>query len=439
MYFTRYKNTILCLFGALILSINAFAGIIAGPMLGPLEMREASIWVQTDSVSLVRVHYTSDEGATYWSLPVETNTAYANTATLRLDKIEPGKEYTYKIELNGKLTNKGGKFKAPDFYHDRTPPPDFRIAVGGSHYAIEEGYEPPYQILGGGYRIFNTILDKKPKFMIWAGNTAHLRQSDWTTQSGYFKRYTNARAQPQLQELLANVPQVATWALSDYSIKEAGKYYAQGDYATNAFKAFWPSPVNIPNLPGIMTRFRYADVDFIVLDVRSHRETSVKPDSFPKILGDAQIEWLRQELLASTATFKVVIAGAPILNPAENPSNLSSANYEQNKLLEMIRSARISGLFFISGGKSNGELTRLVHANSYNIYDLTVGPMTAVPEATDELNFFRMPGTNSLERQFSIIDFSGPENERQLKIQVINIDGEAIWSRVISAEQLTRK
>ena len=40
----------------------------------------------------------------------------------------------------------------------------------------------------------------------------------------------------------------------------------------------------------------------------------------------------------------------------------------------MLRDARIAGLFFISGGKSYGELTRLVHANSYNLYDLTLGP-----------------------------------------------------------------
>lgn len=415
------------------------ADVVAGPMLANLEMREATVWVQTDQPALVRVQYRDEENGEQWSLPVETNPNLANTAVIKLQKIEPGQQYRYAIEIDGKLTKLGGSFQSPQFYHDRTPPPDFRIAVGGAHYAVQENYEPPYQILGGGYSIFNTILESEPNYMIWTGNTAHLRESDWTTQSGYLKRFSTARAVPELQALLANVPNIATWAQHDYATKNVGKHYANREFAEQAFKAYWPLPTQIPGLPGVMTRFRYSDVDFILLDVRSHRINSVKSDSFPKILGDEQIEWLRQELIASTATFKVVVAGAPILNPAENPANLSAANYEQNKLLEMLRSERIRGLFFISGGKANGELTRLVHANSYNIYDLTVGPLTAIPAESDELNFFRMPGTNTLERQFALVDFEGPENDRQIRIRVMNIEGKEIWSRVIKASQLTRK
>ena len=81
----------------------------------------------------------------------------------------------------------------------------------------------------------------------------------------------------------------------------------------------------------------------------------------------------------------------------------------------------------------------MVHANSYNIYDLTLGPLTAVPSESNELNFFRMPGTNTLERQFALIDFEGPENDRQIRIRVMNLEGKEIWSRVIKADQLSRK
>ena len=428
---------------ALLLLLMGFASlradIVAGPMLANLEMREATVWVQTDQPALVRVQYRDANNREQWSLPVETNPELANTAAIKLQKIEPGQQYRYAIEIDGKLTQLGGSFESPQFYHERTPPPDFRIAVGGAHYAVQENYEPPYQILGGGYSIFKTILESEPDYMIWTGNTAHLRESDWTTQSGYLKRFSTARAVPELQALLANVPNIAIWAEHDYATKNVGKYYANRGFAEQAFKAFWPQPSQISGLPGVMTRFRHSDVDFILLDVRSHRINSVKSDSFPKILGDEQIEWLRQELIASTATFKVVVAGAPILNPAENPANLSAANYEQNKLLEMLRSERIQGLFFISGGKTNGELTRLVHANSYNIYDLTVGPITAIPAESDELNFFRMPGTNTLERQYALLDFEGPENDRQIHIRVMSIEGKEIWSRVIKASQLTRK
>ena len=52
---------------------------------------------------------------------------------------------------------------------------------------------------------------------------------------------------------------------------------------------------------------------------------------------------MREELIRSDATFKVIVAGAPILNPADHPHNLSHAEQEHNRLLEMFRSERISG------------------------------------------------------------------------------------------------
>ena len=174
-----------------------------------------------------------------------------------------------------------------------------------------------------------------------------------------------------------------------------------------------------------------------MLDTRSYRDDAPSSDRLPQMLGKAQIEWLRQEIINSTATFKIIIAGAPILNPADNRNNLSYAEREHSDLLQMLRDERIPGLFFISGGKYYGELTRLVHANSYNLFDLTLGPLTANPkENQDELNFFRMPGTSTFERHFALIDINGPEEDRALNIRVMSMEGKELWQRTIQASQL---
>ena len=133
----------------------------------------------------------------------------------------------------------------------------------------------------------------------------------------------------------------------------------------------------------------------------------------------------------------MIVAGAPILNPAKSPSNLSYAEEERSRLLQMLRSSKIKGVFFISGGKYYGEITRLVHANSYNLFDLTVGPLTANPrDNEDELNFFRMPGSSTFERHFALIDISGPEEDRELTIRVMSLEGELLKSRTIKASEL---
>ncbi|MGJ8651646.1 MAG: alkaline phosphatase D family protein [Opitutaceae bacterium] len=414
------------------------AGLINGPMLGHVDLREATVWVQTDEPSIIRISYTEDGANTpLWTLPIETDPQLANTATLNLQQVEPGKHYQYQVEINGELSNETASFTSPSFYHGRTPPPNIRIAVGGAHYVTEEGFEPPYQTLGGGYGLFTKIAESKPDLMLWLGNTAHLRQSDWSSKSGILKRFTHARSVPELAPLLANVPNYAVWGSSDYSFNNAGRHYTYRQHTEDSFRAFWPAPAEVEALEGIATRFRRADVDFFVLDVRSYRNDSPDSSSIPQILGEAQIEWLRQEIIRSTATFKCIIAGSPILNPADNKENLSYADTEHTALLQMLRDERISGLFFLSGGKYYGELTRLVHANSYNLYDLTVGPLTAKPgDNSNELNFFRMPGSSTFERQFALIDVTGPEDARKLTLTTISMEGKELWKREINQSQL---
>lgn len=421
-----------------ITSSSLQAGIINGPMLGHVELREATVWLQTEEPALVRISYDAGEGnKAHWSLPVETDSKLANTATVVLHEVEPGKTYTYRVELNGALESETYTFKSPAYYHGRTPPPDFRIAIGGAHYVVEDGFEPPYQTFGGGYNIFSSIVESKPDIMLWLGNTAHLRESDWASKSGYLKRYTKARSIPELSPLLSSVPNYATWGGADYGMEHTGRHYSFRDHAESSFKAFWPQPVKIKSLEGIATRFRRADVDFFILDVRSYRNDTPTSQEVASILGKEQIEWFRQEIIRSTATFKFIVAGSPILNPADSRENLSYAEREHSQLLQMLRDERIPGLFFISGGKYYGELTRLVHANSYNLYDLTVGPLTAKPkDNADELNFFRMPGSSTFERQYALIDVTGPEEARQLVLHVMSMEGKELWTRTINSSQL---
>ena len=228
----------------------------------------------------------NESGEPYSTAPVETNTELAHTATLRLSDVKPGRAYTYQVELNGTLLPGKHGFTAPAFYHDRTPPPDFTIAVGGAHYVPQEGFEPPYQILGGGNGIFESIYQAKPQLMLWLGNTAHLRVSDWASRSGYLKRYHQARSPSELAPLLANVPQYATWGEADYGSPEADAAYSYREHAEATFRAFWPQPVEVRSLEGLATRFRYADVDFFLLDTRSHRNDTPDSRESVQILGE---------------------------------------------------------------------------------------------------------------------------------------------------------
>lgn len=289
---------------AICVSSSLYSGITAGPMLTHLEMREAKIWLQAKEPSLVRIAYSvvGREASTAWSTTVETDSNKGHTAVVTLDQIEPGLQYSYQVETNGVLATESASFTAPENYHDKAPPPDFSIAVGGAHYAMEEGFEPPYQVIGGGYGIFNTIAQSDAKLMIWAGNTAHLRVSDWNTQSGFLKRYSNARSMPELAPLLASIPHYAVWGRHDFGAPKSGRLSATRTIAETSFEAYWPRPIEVAHLEGVATQFRYADADFFLLDTQSYRYDMPDSQSRVEILGKPQVAWLRQALMQSNAT-----------------------------------------------------------------------------------------------------------------------------------------
>jgi len=406
-------------------------------MLGPVTMREAKVWVQTDIETDVRIRYKlSDNSENYTTNSIRTGQSNNFCATFTLLKVEPDRDYLYQVEINGQPSEEAYAFSTPQYYYDKTPPPDIKFALLGANYRPETGFEPPYQTLGAGYDIFYSIQKKNPDFIIWAGNTTHLRPSDWTSKSGYLKRYAHARSIPELKNLIAQVPNYATWGSADYGPPRSGSEYTFKEIARNNFLEYWPSP-NPPQESGIVSRFRHSDVEFFILDVQSNRRDQPNSNNLPEILGKQQIDWLRKEIKTSTATFKCIVAGAPILNPAKNYQNLVFAEAEQKRMLQMLRDEQIDGLFFLSGGKKFGELTRLVHANSYNLYDLTVGPVTAAPASkADELNFFRMPGTSVFERHFAMIEITGPEDDRKLTMRVLDLEGNELWQQSVRASQL---
>ena len=177
-----------------ILSLFSFHKLFAtslqnGPMLSDLTYREAQIWTQTESPATVSVHYfeTNNPGEIFITPKIKTTESSGCTANLFLTKIEPNRKYSYYIEINGKLSPETYTFNSLNYYHEKEPPPEVRIAVLGAHYAIDPEFEPPYRQLGGGYSLFEKVYDNQPDIVLWAGNTAHLRKSDSDSKNGYFK------------------------------------------------------------------------------------------------------------------------------------------------------------------------------------------------------------------------------------------------------------
>lgn len=415
------------------------AELNAPAVVGTPQMREASIWVQTTEPADVRLAYwpKGDTAARRVTEPVRTSAAKAHAAILRTAALNPGQTYAYEVLINDKAVASDYplQFTTAPMFRGYAPAPDFTVAVGGGHYVNDSPFDPLNRTPGGGYEVFLSILSQSPQLMLWAGNNVHLREADYGSRAGIIDRYSKSRTPVEMAPLLSTVPNAAVWGARDYGEASAGKYFRNAKTSREIFELFWPNPETVTST--LANSFTYGDAEFFLLDVNSARDTAGSAPVVRTFLGPEQTDWLLKQLRLSKAKFKVVIAGASLLNPAEDADSSAAAPNEREKLLRDLLAAGVRGLLFVSGGKDYGELTKVVRPNAPALYELSVGPLTHRPgQDARALNYFREPSTATFERQFALLRFHGPEDARKVDMEVRNTKGDLIWSRTLGPDEL---
>lgn len=415
----------------------------SGPMLGYNEMREVLIWAQTNSPAEVKAAYWIDSipEKVFFTNTVQTEKRTAYTARLIADQVQPGHSYQYSLYVN----NQPLTFDYPTSFHSqplwqyRNDPPAFSMALGSCMYVNEStyDYDRPGRPYGGEYQIFTSMHKLRPDAMLWLGDNTYLREADWYTRTGILHRYTDSRSLPELQPLLASTHHYAIWDDHDFGPNDADRSFHLKELTLEAFDLFWGNPtVGIPGIKGTTTFFKYHDVDFFLLDNRYHRTANDRQKGEKTVLGKPQIEWLIDALISSHAPFKMVVIGGQVLNTAKVYETYINLNEEERAfLLQRIEEEGIKGVVFLTGDRHHSELSQLTNSAGNVIYDLTVSPLTAGPnQNVTEQNDNRMAGTLVQQRNFGILEFSGPRLNRQMKITIYDVNGKTLWTKAIDAQ-----
>ncbi len=412
----------------------------SGPMLGYVDMREALLWVQTAGPATVHFIYWEAQSpdVKFKTNVLRTEKQNGYTAKCIADQVEPGRQYEYELYLDSKKTALPypTRFKTQPLWQWRTDPPAFSLATGSCNYVNETRYDRPGTPYGSEHFIFNRIFDQQPDLMIWLGDNTYYREPDWTTRTGMLHRYTHDRALPELQPLLASTHHFAVWDDHDFGPNDSDGSWPHKETAWEVFRAFWGNPTfGLNDDKGCTTWFRYADIDFFLLDGRYFR-TPNHCETCPErsMLGKNQREWLLGSLSESRAPFKIIAIGTQVLTSELNDETF--AHYfsaERDSILAHIERENIKNVIFLTGDRHFTELSALKNAAGNWVYDLTTSALTAGinTRAKAENNNLQVPGTMVQEHNFSMLRFSGPRTERQLAITVYNAQGEEKWTRTI--------
>ncbi len=438
------KKVLFLLFFVFI-SFKNYGQIKSGPMVGYADYREVMLWVQTDKAAKAKINYWEQGKPTFKKSTDEITTSKENAfvAKLLADDAYPGKIYDYEVVINGKIVKRTYplNFKTQTLWQYRTDPPTFKFAFGSCTYVAEPEFDRPGNSYGGNYEIFNSIADKKPDFMLWTGDNAYYREVDYGSKGGMNKRMTHTRSLPEMQRLLGAASNYAVWDDHDYGPNNTDRSNVLKKSALDVFKNFWANPNYTFENEGITGSFEWADVQFFMLDDfwwKAPTELYNKNDR-GDYLGEKQLQWLIDALSFSKAPFKIIVVGGQVLNPIRVFENMSMFDKEREKLLNAISAAKIQGVLFISGDRHHTIIHKVERPGTYPLHDITVSPLTSGPgkPLNEELSSPTVvEGTMVSERNFGMVEVSGPRLNRVLKLTVHNVKGDQLWNKEFKASEL---
>lgn len=428
------------------------SAIVAGPMLGQVELRTARIWIEAgkDAKNASIRYWKKSDPKTTWIKAIPGDyTREFKTVQIEIGGLDMNTTYGYSILINGIATKKGGEFTTKDLWQWRKPAPDFSFLTGSCAYFNEPVYDRPGKPYGGDSSIFETMAKEKSAFMIWLGDNWYTREADYYSEWGLWYRASHDRSLPVLEQFWKAMPQYAIWDDHDYGPNDADKTYFLKDASRNIFMNYWANPSYGQDGEAVYSKLSYADCDFFLMDDRWYRSADDmdpivdgKPNPNKRMWGKKQIEWLKNALVFSKANFKFIVTGSQTLNTISPFDCLQHYPVEFNELMDFLKEEKISGVVFLTGDRHHSEVIRYDRADTYPLYDITSSPLTSGLGIVsnngnkEKDNPARMAGTLVEAQNYTRISVSGKPKERVLKVEFIGIKGDKLGEWTLPEKEI---
>ena len=208
---------------------------------------------------------------------------------------------------------------------------------------------------------------------------------------------------------------------------------------------YWCNPSYGENGQGIYTLSSWGDVDLFILDDRWWRSADRMKDSIDggpnpgkRMLGEQQMEWLKNSLLFSIATFKIIVNGSQVLNPVSPFDKLLRFPAEYDELMKFLMDNKINGVLFLSGDRHHSEVIKVNREGTYPLYDITVSPLTAGTHkffGSEQNNPYRVFALDE-KQNYGRFNITGIRGERKLAVEFMGLKGEKLGEWSVNEKEL---
>lgn len=407
--------------------------LVHGPMLGNVFDTLAIFWVRTAGEADVRfkLDIKKSFGKPLFSAVNRTQFENGYTVQISLGGLIPNTKYYYKLIIDQE--------ELSETYSFRTQPPsqqpaEIAVAFGGG-----AAYIPWHS------RMWTTLGRHNLNGLLMLGDNVYIDYPEHPYIQEYC--YHQRQSEREWRNMVSHTPVYAIWDDHDFGDNDAygGPEIDNPAWKPPVYNTFTDQWANIqygggPEQPGVWFTFNIADVDFFMLDGRYYREPRFVDDtlSCPSMLGPAQKAWLKEALLASEATFKVIASPVPWADAAKGEmegryDHWKGYREERQEIFDHITHNNINGVILLSADRHRSDLWIIERKKGYPLFEFESSKLTnththnCIPEAV-----FCYNEKNS----FGKVIFNTQADEPYLIFEIWNIDNEKVFEKRVMLEEL---
>ncbi|NQZ44905.1 MAG: alkaline phosphatase family protein [Flavobacteriaceae bacterium] len=277
---------------------------------------------------------------------------------------------------------------------------------------------------------WDDILAADPDVFIWGGDNVYADTDDMALLR---ETYALQKRVPGYATLIESIPVTGTWDDHDYGLNDGGTEFVAKQGSQREFLDFMGVGDDDPRrqrdgvYATMILRKEGASVKIINLDTRFFR-TPLTTDERPNrryrpntygsgtILGEAQWQWLADELHGSEADFNLIVSSVQFLSNEHGFEKWANHPHEVDRLIEMIKTSKAKGVIVLSGDRHISEFSSKDIGLTYPLIDFTSSGLThAYRGFTSEPNPYRVGSVVSVP-SFGLIELKTSERTAQFKI-----------------------
>ncbi len=347
---------------------SAAPAITHGPFVGHLTPTGATVWAKCSMPGVYHLTAHAIDGRQERIAAARATTENDTCVVWHLTGLRANTRYDYEVAHQDQpiLGDEDTFFVTP--LAGRTPALT-RLAFGSCAFEDHESAA-----------VWQRMSALAPHTVVLLGDTPCI---DSTALDVQRSRYGEFAAVPEFADLLRNRSLYATWDDHDFGANDTDGRLDGKANARRAFVEYHANPSYGDGDHGIYTKFRRGGVEVFLLDTRYFAGTEPSPvdPGQPTLLGRQQWEWLRRELRASTAPFKLLASGM-IWNGAVRPGkpdHWGSYRHEREALFRFIGQEKISGVVLVGGDIHRTRVLRhdTVESVGYPLMELITSPIHA--------------------------------------------------------------